>query len=99
VDPAGRRRVSSDPVDCVSTGHVRASCMAVVVLVGPGYNLVVRPDYVVLGTGNNEDMHLALSTSDSLVDAVGKAAEKTSGCLIAYKLLFSSIAVENRAFC
>ena len=78
MDPADRRRISSDSVDWVSTGHVRTSCVASVVVVGPGHNLVVRPDYVVLGHSNYEDMHLALSIGDYLVDAMGKAVEKTS---------------------
>jgi len=34
---------------------------------------------VVLGNSDYEDMHLALSIGDSLVDAMGKAVEKTSG--------------------
>jgi hypothetical protein len=79
VDLADRRRVSSDSVDWVSIGHVRTSCMAIVVVVGPGHNLVVCPDYVVLGPSYYEDMHLAPSIGDSLVDAMGKAVEKTSG--------------------
>jgi len=78
VDLADRRRVSSDSVDWVSAGHVRTSCMAVVVLVRPGHNLAVRPDRVVLGPSYYEDMHLALSIGDSLVDAMGKRVEKTS---------------------
>jgi hypothetical protein len=83
VDLADRRRVSSDSVDWVSTGHVRTSCMALVVVVGPGHNLVVRPDCVVLGHSYYEDMHLALSIGDFLVDAMGKTVEKTSGWLMA----------------
>jgi hypothetical protein len=79
VDLADRRRVSSDSVDSVSTGHVRTSCMAIVVLVWPRHNLVARPDYVVLGNSDYEDMHLAPSIGDSLVDAMGKAVEKTIG--------------------
>jgi len=76
VDRAGRRRVSSDSVDFVSAGHVRTSRMAVVVVVWPGHNLVVRPNCVVLGLSYYEDMHLALSIGDSLVDAMGKAVKK-----------------------
>ena len=83
VDIADRRRFSSDSVDCVSTGHVRASCVASILLVGPGHNLVIRPDYVVLGPGYYEDMHFAFSIGDSLADAMGNAVEKTSGCLTA----------------
>ena len=83
VDPAGRRRVSFDSVDFVSAGHVRTSRMAVVVVVWPGHNLVVRPNCVVLGISYYEDMHLALSIGDSLVDAMGKAVEKTSKWLMA----------------
>jgi hypothetical protein len=83
VDRAGRRRVSSDSVDFVSAGHVRTSRMAVVVVVWPGHNLVVRPNCVVLGHSYYEDMHLALSIGDSLVDAMGKAVKKTSRRLMA----------------
>ena len=78
MDPADRRRVSSDSVDSVSTVHVRASCMAIVVVVRPRHNLVIRPDCVVLGLSYYEDMHLALSIGGSLADAMGKAVEKTS---------------------
>jgi hypothetical protein len=81
VDLADRRRLSSASVDCVSTGHIRTSCVASVVLVGPGHNLVVCPNYVVLGPGYYEVMHFAPSIGDSLADAMGKAAAKTSGCL------------------
>jgi hypothetical protein len=83
VDRAGRRRVSSDSVDFVSAGHVRTSRMAVVVVVWPGHNLVVRPNCVVLGHSYYEAMHLALSIGDSLVDAMGKAVKKTSRRLMA----------------
>jgi len=83
VDLADRRRLSSASVDCISTGHVRTSCVASIVLVGPGHNLVIRPDYVVLGPSYYEVMHSALSIGDSLADAMGKAVEKTSGCLMA----------------
>jgi len=83
VDPAGRSRVSSDSVDFVSAVHVGTSRMAVVVVVWPGHNLVVRPNCVVLGHSYYEDMHLALSIGDSLVDAMGKAVEKTSKWLMA----------------
>ena len=76
VDPAGRRRVSFDSVDFVSAGHVRTSRMAVVVVVWPGHNLVVRPNCVVLGHSYYEVLHLALSIGDSLVDAMGKAVKK-----------------------
>jgi len=64
-------------------GHVRTSRMAVVVVVGPGHNLVARPNCVVLGHSYYEDMHLALSIGDFLVDAMGKAVEKTSKWLMA----------------
>jgi quinolinate synthase len=57
--------------------------MAVVVVVWPGHNLVVRPNCVVLGHSYYEDMHLALSIGDSLVDAMGKAVKKTSRRLMA----------------
>lgn len=83
VDPAGRRRVSSDSVDFVSTGHVRTSCVASVVVVWPRHNLVIRPNCMVLGISYYEDMHLALSIGDSLVDAMGKAVKKTSRRLMA----------------
>ena len=83
MDHAGRRRVSSDSVDCVSTGHVRTSCVAFVVVVGPRHNLVGRPDYVVLGHGYYEDKHLAPGIGGFLADAMGKAVEKTSGWLMA----------------
>ena len=83
MDLADRRRVSSDSVDCVSIGHVRTSCVAFVVLVGPRHDLVGRPDYVVLGLGDNEGMRVAPGIGDYLVDAMGKAVEKTSGCLTA----------------
>jgi len=79
VDLADRRRVSSDSVDCVSACNVLASCVAFVVLVGPRHDLDVRPDCMVLGISDYEDMHLALSIGDYLVDAMGKAVEKTSG--------------------
>jgi hypothetical protein len=83
VDLADRRRVSSVSVDCVSSGDVRTSCVAFIVVVGPRHNLVIRPDYVVLGNSDYENMHLALSIGDSLVDAMGKAVKKTNGWLIA----------------
>ena len=83
VDLADRRRVSSDSVDCVSTGHVRTSCVASIVLVGPRHDLVVRSDCMVLGLGNNEGMRVAPGIGGSLVDAMGKAVKKTSGCLMA----------------
>ena len=79
MDLADRRRVSSDSVDCVSACNVLASCVAFVVLVGPRHDLDVRPDCMVLGISDYEDMHLALSIGDYLVDAMGKAVEKTSG--------------------
>ena len=79
MDPAHKHRISYDPVDRVSSGHVDTSCVASIVLVGPGYNLVIRPDCMVLGFNHNEDMRLALSGRDSLVDAVGKAVEKANG--------------------
>ena len=83
VDLADRLRISYDSVDRVSAGHVRTSCVAVIVLVRPGHNLVVRPNCVVLGLSYYEDMHLPLSIGDSLVDAMGKAVEKTSKWLMA----------------
>jgi len=52
VDLADRRRVSSDSVDWISNGHVRASYMAIVVVgagAGRKHNLVICPDRVVLG--------------------------------------------------
>jgi hypothetical protein len=54
--------------------------MVFVVVVGPRHkhNLVVRPDDVVLGLSYYEDKHMAPSIGDSLVDAMGKAVEKTS---------------------
>jgi hypothetical protein len=81
VDLAHPRRVSSDSVDFVSPGHVRSSCIAVV-LVGPGHNLVFRPDYVVLGYIDYEGMRLAHGIGGSLADAMGKAVEKTNGWLM-----------------
>jgi hypothetical protein len=57
--------------------------MAVVVVVWPGHNLVVRPNCVVLGISYYEDMHLALSIGGSLADAMGKAVKKTSRRLMA----------------
>jgi hypothetical protein len=57
--------------------------MAVVVVVWPGHNLVVRPNCVVLGHSYYEDMHLAPGIGDSLVDAMGKAVKKTSRRLMA----------------
>ena len=78
MDPAGRYRVSSDSVGWVSAVHVRTSCMAIVVVVWPRHNLVVRTDCVVLGLSYYEDMHLAPSIGGSLVDAMGKAVKKTS---------------------
>jgi len=83
VDLADRHRVSSDSVDCVSTGHVRTSCVASVVLVRPRHDLVGRPDYVVLGLGDNEGMRVTPGIGDSMADAMGKAVKKTSGCLMA----------------
>jgi hypothetical protein len=65
-------------VDCVSSGDVYTSCVAFIVLVGPRHNLVIRPDCVVLGTSDYEDMHLALCIDDSVVDAMGEAVKKTS---------------------
>jgi len=83
VDPADRRRVYFDSVDWVPAGHVRSSCVASVVVVGPRQNLVGRPDYVVLGYSYYEDMHLAPSIGGFLADAMGKTVKKTSGWLMA----------------
>ena len=77
VDPADRHRVCSDSVDRVSAAHVRSSCMAVVLVLGPRHNMAVRPDRVVLGHSYYEDMYLAPGVGDSLADAMGKAVEKT----------------------
>jgi hypothetical protein len=52
--------------------------MAIVVVVWPKHNLVVRTDCVVLGLSYYEDMHLAPSIGGSLVNAMGKAVKKTS---------------------
>jgi hypothetical protein len=52
-----------------------------VVLVGPGHNLVFRPDCVVLGHSDFEGMRLAPGIGGSLADAMGKAVKKTSGWL------------------
>ena len=79
MDLADRRRVSSDSVDCVSACNVLASCVAFIVLVGPRHDLDVRPDCMVLGLGDNEGMRVAPGIGGSLVDAMGKAVEKTSG--------------------
>ena len=78
MDLVDRRRGSSDSVDFVPPGHVRSSCIAVV-LVGPGHDLVFRPNCVVLGHIDYEGMRLASGIGASLVDAMGKAVEKTSG--------------------
>jgi len=85
VDLADRRRVSSDSVDCVSTGHVRTSCVAFVVLVGPRHNLVIRPDCMVLGNSDYEIIRFAPGIGSSLADAMGKAVEKTSEWLMAVR--------------
>ncbi len=77
---ADRYRVSSDSVDWVAAGHVRTSCLVFVFVVRPRHkhNLVVRPDYMVLGRSYYEDKHMAPSIGDFLADAMGKAVEKTS---------------------
>lgn len=86
VDLVDFRRASFDSVDWISDCHVRASYMAIVV-VGAGarhkHNLVVCPGRVVLGLSGYQVMHLAPSLGDYLVDAMGAAAKKTSGCLTA----------------
>jgi hypothetical protein len=84
VDLADRRRVSSDSVDFVPPGHVRSSRIAFV-LVGPGHNLVFRPDCLVLGHIDYESMRLAHGIGGSLADAMGKAVKKTSGWLMSGK--------------
>ena len=50
-----------------------------VVLVWPGHDLVVSPDYMVPGPADHEDGRFAFSLSDDLADAVGKTAEKAGG--------------------
>jgi glycerol dehydrogenase-like iron-containing ADH family enzyme len=52
VDFYDRRRAAFDSVDRVSAGHVRTSCMDVVVVgagAGRKYDLAIYPDSVVLG--------------------------------------------------
>jgi len=70
-------------MDSVSAVHGRTSRMAFIVVVWPGHNLVVHPNCVVLGHSHYEDMRLAPGIGDSLVDAMGKAVEKTSKWLMA----------------
>jgi len=79
VDFADRRRVSSDPVDRVSIGHVRTSCVAFIVVVGPRHNLVIRPDGMVLGNSDYEIIRFAPGVGGSLANAMGEAVEKTIG--------------------
>jgi hypothetical protein len=86
VDLADRRWASSDSVDWISDCYVHASCMAIVVVgawARHKHNLVFCPDRVVLGPSGYQVLHLALSPGDHLVDAMGEAVEKTSGCLMA----------------
>jgi hypothetical protein len=63
-------------VGFVPADHVRSSCIAVV-LVGPGHDLVFRPDCVVLGHIDYEGMRLAPGFIESLADAMGKTVKKT----------------------
>jgi hypothetical protein len=81
VDCSNRRCFSHYSMDCVSSGHVRSSRMAVV-LVWAKHHLVFSPDRVVLGHSRLESMHLASGVGGSLADAMGMAVEETSRWLI-----------------
>ncbi len=54
-----------------------------VVFVGPGHDLVFRPDRMVLGHSDHEVLRLAPGIGGPLADAMGQTVEKTNGRLMA----------------
>ena len=86
VDLADRRRASSGSVDWIPAGRVRTPCLAIVGLgtgAGHKHNLVINPDFMVLGSSDHEVVYLALGIGDYLADIMGEVLEKTGSCLMA----------------